>query len=132
MTTLQPLSLRKVGAIPEVLCEGFPRQVAAVLKYCRELRFEEMPKYEHVEKLLGEIAKENRFSLDNVFDLSLRPHEEELKEERVEDISMKVNLSHGNMETDTKKLTLKFLESRTDSLLMSRASSLVTPKSEKN
>eukprot|EP00826_Nyctotherus_ovalis_P007690 TRINITY_DN1195_c0_g1_i1.p1 TRINITY_DN1195_c0_g1~~TRINITY_DN1195_c0_g1_i1.p1 ORF type:complete len:204 (+),score=73.00 TRINITY_DN1195_c0_g1_i1:635-1246(+) len=71
----------KVTTIPEVLCKGFPKQISRLLKYCRSLKFEEIPNYRYIKKLLREVGEENSFAFDNVFDWTAKI-EEEAKEQR--------------------------------------------------
>lgn len=53
---------------PESLCKGFPGQLKSLLRYCRGLKFEESPNYKYIKSTLHEIAMENSFAFDNIFD----------------------------------------------------------------
>eukprot|EP00826_Nyctotherus_ovalis_P035759 TRINITY_DN3098_c0_g1_i4.p1 TRINITY_DN3098_c0_g1~~TRINITY_DN3098_c0_g1_i4.p1 ORF type:complete len:251 (-),score=34.05 TRINITY_DN3098_c0_g1_i4:60-812(-) len=53
---------------PESLCKGFPGQLKNLLRYCRGLKFEETPNYKYIKDTLYEIAVENSFTFDIIFD----------------------------------------------------------------
>jgi len=72
----------KAITTPEILCKGLPRQISLILKYCRSLKFEETPNYKHIKKLLRDVAEENNFTFDNVFDWKIKDNEEEIKEHK--------------------------------------------------
>lgn len=58
----------KTVTTPESLCKGFPHQLKNLLRYCRGLKFEETPNYKYIKDSLYEIATENEFTFDNIFD----------------------------------------------------------------
>jgi len=60
----------KTVTAPESLCKGFPHQLKNLVRYCKGLKFEETPNYKHIKDTLCEIAMENGFTFDNVFDWS--------------------------------------------------------------
>ncbi len=58
----------KIAATAESLCKGFPIQLQNVLKYCRALKFEDEPNYAYIKQLFREVAFNNTFEFDNIFD----------------------------------------------------------------
>jgi serine/threonine protein kinase len=69
----------KIVTTPESLCKGFPRQLKDLLRYCRGLKFEETPNYKYIKDRLYEIATENGFTFDNLFDWTINTSKEETK-----------------------------------------------------
>ncbi len=52
----------------ERLCEGFPREFALYLNYCRDLRFAQKPNYMYLRQLFSSLFKKCMFRDDWVFD----------------------------------------------------------------
>lgn len=46
------------------LCEGIPTCFSEFITYCRELKFEEIPKYEYLQSLFEKTAKENNIEMN--------------------------------------------------------------------
>jgi len=91
----------KVETPLDTLCAGFPSEVSALMKYCRELKFEETPKYDYINKLLIDIGKKESFVFDNLFDWDIK------KEEVKERTPIGRNLSQNNLNINNHSLTLK-------------------------
>lgn len=52
----------------ETLCEGFPKEFAMYLNYCKELRFAQKPNYVYLRTLFSSLFKQCGFRDDWVFD----------------------------------------------------------------
>lgn len=59
---------KKKATTPEELCDGYPPEFMAYIKYTRELLFEQEPDYNYLRGLLTRVAENNKFTLDLVFD----------------------------------------------------------------
>jgi hypothetical protein len=58
----------KVSTTPEQLCEGFPVEFAAYLKYVRALGFDEEPDYGHLHALFRDLFLREGLKDDNGYD----------------------------------------------------------------
>mmetsp|Transcript_39516 Transcript_39516/g.105015 ORF Transcript_39516/g.105015 Transcript_39516/m.105015 type:complete len:386 (+) Transcript_39516:523-1680(+) len=54
------------------LCKGLPAEFGTLLTYCRNLKFDESPNYNYCRKLLREVFEQNMFTLDYVFDWTIK------------------------------------------------------------
>ncbi len=59
---------KKANTPIDVLCEGFPTEFSAYIKYCRALGFEEDPDYACLRKLFTDLYAAKGFKQDCVFD----------------------------------------------------------------
>ena len=74
---------KKMDISLEELCEGLPEEFKELIKYSRELEFQQEPDYCYLKGLLEKVAKKNRIDLDNVkYDWVIKEEEEKLKEEQ--------------------------------------------------
>ena len=74
------MDLKNVSS-PETLCKGLPSQLKVFLRYCRELKFEDTPDYKFIKNTLTEIATDEGFTFDNVFDWTNLPPNFKIDEE---------------------------------------------------
>lgn len=53
------------------LCKNIPAEFLEYMKYCRLLRFEQKPDYDHIKELFLNIFTKNNFNYDNIFDWNI-------------------------------------------------------------
>merc|ERR1712187_604604 len=53
----EKIMAKKLSTPLEVLCQNLPEEFATYLRYCRSLRFEEMPDYGYLRGLLRELLR---------------------------------------------------------------------------
>nr|CDS27484.1 casein kinase I delta [Hymenolepis microstoma] len=58
----------KSAIMPEVLCEGLPGEFLKYITYCRNLSFEEEPKYRYLRSLFWKIMDRNGYKYDVQYD----------------------------------------------------------------
>lgn len=63
----------KLGLTPEQLCRDMPCEIAAMLSYAKNLRFEESPDYNYMKTQLTRISEKEGFTFDNKFDWNNPP-----------------------------------------------------------
>ena len=74
---------KKLKISIDELCEGLSEEFKELIKYSRELEFEQEPDYCYLKGLLEKVAEKNRIDLDNVkYDWVIKEEEEKLKEEQ--------------------------------------------------
>lgn len=56
----------------ELLCRGFPSEMAIYLNCCRSLRFDDKPDYSYLRKLFRDLFVREGFQYDYVFDWSVQ------------------------------------------------------------
>lgn len=59
---------KKISTNIETLCYGLPEEILQYLKYCRNLSFEEEPKYKYLRYLFWRIMEKHSFQYDFQFD----------------------------------------------------------------
>eukprot|EP00871_Galdieria_phlegrea_P001953 jgi/Galph1/2759/GphlegSOOS_G1393.1 len=64
----QKISDKKANTPIEVLCKGYPAEFAIYLNYCRSLKFEEKPDYDHLRSLFQALLRKKGYSYDCIFD----------------------------------------------------------------
>jgi len=64
----EKISSVKSSTTPEILCEGFPAEFVAYLKYCRGLKFNEDPDYSYLNKMFNELFIKQGFISDSLYD----------------------------------------------------------------
>eukprot|EP00039_Didymoeca_costata_P028286 m.20571 g.20571 ORF g.20571 m.20571 type:complete len:377 (-) comp6878_c0_seq2:1366-2496(-) len=63
----------KINTPIDVLCEGFPSEVATYLRYCRTLDFFQLPDYEYLRHLFWDIFEREGYKDDGVYDWTKIP-----------------------------------------------------------
>ena len=64
------------------LCEGLPEEFKELIKYSRELKFEQEPDYDYLSELLKKVSEKNRIDIDKVkYDWIIKKEEELKKKE---------------------------------------------------
>ena len=61
---------KKISTPAEVLCKGYPQQLASFINYARNLKFEDKPDYAYLKNLLKTAMKANNIEMDYVYDWS--------------------------------------------------------------
>ena len=59
---------KKKSTPPEVLCKGFPPELAKFIEYARKLKFEEQPDYDYLLDLLKTAMKNKNIEMDYIYD----------------------------------------------------------------
>lgn len=62
------IKAKKKSTTVEALCEGCPKEFAAYLNACRQLRFEQTPDYNSLRNLFKGLAESRGFQYDGVYD----------------------------------------------------------------
>ncbi|TNN05389.1 Casein kinase I isoform delta isoform 4 [Schistosoma japonicum] len=65
------ISEKKMQTPVEVLCEGYPVEMAVYLNYCRGMRFDNQPDYSYLRNLFRSLFQREGFTYDFVFDWNL-------------------------------------------------------------
>jgi len=66
------ICLKKQNIPVRELCKGLPAEFGTLLCYCRNLKFDETPNYNYCRKLLREVFEMNCYSLDYVYDWTVK------------------------------------------------------------
>lgn len=61
---------KKISTPAEVLCKGYPQELASFINYARNIKFEEKPDYSYLKNLLKSAMKSNNIQMDYVYDWS--------------------------------------------------------------
>eukprot|EP00291_Cryptomonas_curvata_P005396 CAMPEP_0172188422 /NCGR_PEP_ID=MMETSP1050-20130122/21920_1 /TAXON_ID=233186 /ORGANISM="Cryptomonas curvata, Strain CCAP979/52" /LENGTH=351 /DNA_ID=CAMNT_0012862925 /DNA_START=122 /DNA_END=1173 /DNA_ORIENTATION=+ len=69
------ICLKKQNTPIRDLCKSLPSEFAALLTYCRNLKFDESPNYSYCRKLLREVFEQKVLTLDYVYDWTAKPAE---------------------------------------------------------
>ena len=59
---------KKVATTIEMLGKGYPDEFTEYMTYCRKLKFDEAPNYEHVKKLFAGLFEKKEFERNYVYD----------------------------------------------------------------
>jgi len=62
----------KVNTSVELLCQGYPEEMASYMKYCRTLKFEETPNYAFLRRLFKDLYAKCCFEHDYLFDWTIQ------------------------------------------------------------
>jgi casein kinase 1 len=63
------LIMDKKMSIPiETLCDKFPKEFVSYIQYCRDLRFDDRPNYNHLKKLFKDVMTREHYENDYMFD----------------------------------------------------------------
>lgn len=66
---------KKMMTPTEILCRGFPTEMAIYLNCCRSLRFDDRPDYSYLRKLFRDLFVREGYQYDYVYDWSIQPQE---------------------------------------------------------
>jgi casein kinase 1 len=66
---------KKISTPVETLCKSLPEEFATFLRYCRSLRYEEMPNYKFLRGLLRDLMQKESLEYDLNFDWVLRNYQ---------------------------------------------------------
>ena len=61
---------KKLATPAEVLCKGYPTELAAFINYARNMKFEEKPDYAYLKNLIKSAMKTSNLEMDFVYDWS--------------------------------------------------------------
>ncbi|KAE8223597.1 hypothetical protein CF326_g8170, partial [Tilletia indica] len=78
---------KKMTTPTELLCRGFPSEMAIYLNCCRSLRFDDKPDYSYLRKLFRDLFVREGFQYDYVFDWSIQ--QRSVEEQRQELTALK-------------------------------------------
>lgn len=79
---------KKMTTPTELLCRGFPSEMAIYLNCCRSLRFDDKPDYSYLRKLFRDLFVREGFQYDYVFDWSVQQRAtEEAKAEAAKQVA---------------------------------------------
>ena len=59
---------KKKNITPEELCKGIPEEFMILLKYARNIGFEERPDYKNMKLMFANLIDNLKYKNDNVFD----------------------------------------------------------------
>jgi serine/threonine protein kinase len=62
------ISEKKASTPIEVLCKGYPEEFSEYLSYCRSLRFDDRPDYNHLRRLFRRLFRKRGYQFDYIYD----------------------------------------------------------------
>jgi len=83
---------KKLGTPIEILCKGFPNEFVTYLSYCRNLKFEEKPDYNHLKNLFKDLFMKSGFEFDYQYDWNVTRKVKDPKKEAGEKEEEKVDV----------------------------------------
>jgi hypothetical protein len=63
---------KKISTPAEILCKGFPNELATFINYAKGLKFEEKPDYKYLKELLASARKANKIEMDYYYDWTVK------------------------------------------------------------
>lgn len=63
---------KKEAVSPEDLCQGFPEEFVAYIKYTRKLNYEEDPDYKYLRSLFNNVMQDKAYTYDYIYDWTLK------------------------------------------------------------
>ena len=75
----EKISEKKISTPVSQLTHGLPSEFTTYFEYCRSLRFEEDPNYDHLRKMFHKLFRSEGFVWDYVFDWSVIHYQERSK-----------------------------------------------------
>ncbi len=70
---------KKMSTPADVLCKGFPAELARFINYAKGLKFEEKPDYDFLKSLLNAAKKSNNIVTDYAYDWTTELHSKSTK-----------------------------------------------------
>jgi len=101
----EKIKAKKESISIDTLCEGLPCEFSVYLKYCRALKFDEEPDYNHLHKLFDELFKAKGYLMDYEFDWVVLKHGKKPSEN--EAIKLMLNPPGDAFEEEKKKKSEK-------------------------
>ena len=79
----------KINCKLDDICQGIPKEIGLIIQYARDLKFDEKPDYNLIQRLIKNIADKNGFQFDFEFDWTVdeEKKKEKQKEKENEDIT---------------------------------------------
>lgn len=62
---------KKISTPAEFLCQGYPSQLATLINYAKNLKFQEKPDYKFLKSLIQAAMKANKYETDYVYDWTI-------------------------------------------------------------
>eukprot|EP00475_Leptophrys_vorax_P028129 TRINITY_DN4051_c0_g1_i1.p1 TRINITY_DN4051_c0_g1~~TRINITY_DN4051_c0_g1_i1.p1 ORF type:complete len:438 (-),score=20.98 TRINITY_DN4051_c0_g1_i1:479-1792(-) len=72
----EKISEKKMSTPIEVLCKGYPTELASYFHYCRSLRFDDKPDYSYLKRLFRDLFIREGFQFDYVFDWTILKYQQ--------------------------------------------------------
>ncbi|CAI5465352.1 unnamed protein product [Closterium sp. Yama58-4] len=72
----EKISEKKMSTPIEVLCKGYPTELASYFHYCRSLRFDDKPDYAYLKRLFRDLFIREGFQFDYVFDWTILKYQQ--------------------------------------------------------
>lgn len=72
----EKISEKKMSTPIEVLCKGYPSELASYFHYCRSLRFDDKPDYAYLKRLFRDLFIREGFQFDYVFDWTILKYQQ--------------------------------------------------------
>ena len=89
---------KKLNTSLEELCEGIPYEFLLYMKYCRTLRFKQVPDYDLLRNLFVTLFHKNKFVMDYIYDWNIVS-----KQQNMAKLHAQANQSHQRPMTGTYK-----------------------------
>ena len=89
---------KKLNTSLEELCEGIPYEFLLYMKYCRTLRFKQVPDYDLLRNLFVTLFHKNKFVMDYIYDWNIVS-----KQQKMAKLHAQANQSHQRPMTGTYK-----------------------------
>ena len=58
----------KINSKLSDICQGIPKEIELIIQYSRDLKFDEKPNYDLIQRLIKGIGEKNGFTFDYMFD----------------------------------------------------------------
>lgn len=72
----EKISQVKTSTPLEVLCKGFPQEFQFYFEYCRAIKFDEKPNYDHIRKMFHKLFQSEGFEWDYMYDWTIKKVQE--------------------------------------------------------
>lgn len=72
----EKISEKKMSTSIEMLCKGYPSELASYFHYCRSLRFDDKPDYAYLKRLFRDLFIREGFQFDYVFDWTILKYQQ--------------------------------------------------------
>ena len=88
----EDIKSKKISTSLDELCDGLPEEFKEILKYARNMKFEERPDYEYIKGLLQKVIEKNNIDINAVkYDWVIKGVESKEKDESTDEEEIKLD-----------------------------------------